>query len=36
MDTFTRPKTWHYGVVAHCWAEFPTAGPEIDYFPDVR
>jgi len=24
--------TWHYGVVAHWWAEFNTTGPEIDYF----
>ena len=24
--------TWHYGVVARWWAEFNTAGPEIDYF----
>ena len=24
--------TWHYGVMAHWWAEFNTSGPEIDYF----
>ena len=24
--------TWHYGVMAHYWAEFNTDGPEIDYF----
>jgi len=24
--------TWHYGVIAHWWAEFNTTGPEIDYF----
>ena len=24
--------TWHYGVMAHYWAEFNTGGPEIDYF----
>ena len=26
------PQTWHYGLVARWWAEFNTAGPEIDYF----
>jgi SAM-dependent methyltransferase len=26
------PTTWHYGLVARYWAEFNTAGPEIDYF----
>ena len=25
-------QTWHYGVVAHWWAEFNLDGPEIDYF----
>ena len=25
-------QTWHYGVVAHWWAEFNIDGPEIDYF----
>ena len=25
-------QTWHYGVVAHWWAEFNLNGPEIDYF----
>lgn len=24
--------TWHHGLVADWWAEFNTAGPEIDYF----
>ncbi|MGH3072293.1 MAG: class I SAM-dependent methyltransferase [Gaiellaceae bacterium] len=24
--------TWHYGVTARWWAEFNTAGPEIEYF----
>ena len=24
--------TWHYGLVADWWAEFNTAGPELDYF----
>jgi SAM-dependent methyltransferase len=26
------PQTWHYGVVAHWWAEFNVDGPEIAYF----
>ena len=26
------PKTWHYGLVAKCWAEFNQDGPEIAYF----
>jgi SAM-dependent methyltransferase len=26
------PQTWHHGVVARWWAEFNTAGPEIEYF----
>jgi SAM-dependent methyltransferase len=30
MDT--KPITWHYGVVAHYWAEFNVSGPEIAYF----
>ena len=24
--------TWHHGLVADWWAEFNTAGPELDYF----
>ena len=24
--------TWHYGVIAHYWAEFNTGGPEVGYF----
>ncbi len=26
------PRVWHYGLVARWWAEFNTAGPEIEYF----
>lgn len=27
--------TWHHGLVADWWAEFNTAGPELDYFGHV-
>lgn len=31
-DTISTPQTWHYGLVAHWWAEFNLDGPEIAYF----
>jgi SAM-dependent methyltransferase len=31
-DMAATPQVWHYGLVAHWWAEFNVDGPEIAYF----